>query len=73
MIDAAVNVGEHCWASCDSKLVVVLKSSDGYSVCGPWECNVPVKDLILLEKIPKPSGYEKTELYYVDEKYNASN
>lgn len=56
--------GDHAWAFIAGKLVVVMRVSDGYEVCGPWECGAGKKVVDLVSRIPRPTGFETTPLYY---------
>jgi hypothetical protein len=56
--------GDHYWALAGSQLLVVMDAGDRFEVCGAWECGMWENQLTLLEKIPRPAGHEKTELYY---------
>lgn len=65
LLDCELMIGDHCWALMNNKLVMVVKmETEGYDVCGPWECGVGIDDLTLLEKVPRPEGHHTTELYY---------
>jgi hypothetical protein len=59
--------GTHYWAQSVSGkqiLIVLLDSYGSYQVCGAWECGIRDTEITLISEIPKPSGYEKRELYY---------
>lgn len=66
MIDnKKVKIGDHCWAIFPKgELLVVLKVSDGYEVCGAWECGCGEKDLEIISIIRRPKKYRKTILAY---------
>ena len=60
-----MKAGQHCWATCDGKLMVVLKEEDGYfQVCGAWECGIGIDNIELISIIERPELHENTELYY---------
>jgi len=65
MKDEDVELGQHCWAVSNGKLLVVLKTqTQGYEVCGAWECGIAVEELDLISIIEKPPGYATSVLYY---------
>ena len=63
--DEDVKIGEHCWATSDGDLMVVLKAEDGgFQVCGAWGCGIGIDNIELIGIINRPEGYEDTRLYY---------
>ena len=60
-----VKIGEHCWATSDGKLMVVLKREDGgFEVCGAWECGIGIDNIELIGIIDRPECYKDASLYY---------
>lgn len=64
MLKAITIIGEHYWALMEDKLVVVLKTKEGYEVAGPWEGGVGSNEVKIISHISKPQQYKNTELYY---------
>lgn len=65
MKDEDIEVGTHLWVTSSKQLLIVLKTSIGYDVCGPWECGISFDKFQIIEIIPRPKGHENTKLYYI--------
>ena len=66
MKDEDVKIGDHCWATSQGELLVVLKVSDGgYEVCGACECGMNYDSIELISVIEKPPEHIDTSLYYI--------
>lgn len=57
-------VHSHFWAEMDNQIVVINKTTSGYTVAGPWECEVKESDFYVIELIQIPTGYTWENLYY---------
>jgi hypothetical protein len=61
-----VKIGQHCWATLDDKLLVVLKvTKNTYVACGAWECSINAESLTLINIINRPPNHQLTTLYYL--------
>lgn len=56
---------EHYWAIMDGKsLVVIYDGKRGFDVCGPWECGCGLRELEIIQHIPRPESVKDLNLYY---------
>jgi len=58
--------GEHYWAifRADDTLLVVIKTSRGYDVCGPYQHGVSEDEIDIIQKIEKPKRHKWRRLLY---------
>lgn len=56
--------GTHFWALIYGKLVVLVKTKNGFFVAGNWENHLDESVFQFICKIEKPVGFEEVEDYY---------
>jgi hypothetical protein len=54
--------GDHFWALANNQLLIVGWFNHRFEVCGPWECGISTRNIIIVEKITNP--LPNLEFYY---------
>jgi hypothetical protein len=60
--------GTHFWAKVitedKEKLLMLMKTKDGYYACGAWECSFNKDEFDIIAEVELPEGYSFDNLYY---------